>query len=312
MNSSPLSNTPTAVKNDIPRHPIQVVARRTGLSADVIRVWERRYGVVTPERQASGRRLYSDRDIQRLTLLQRATDAGRRISEVAPLPDQALAGLVAEDRREADRLPAADAAGHAKAALLAVREMDAGRLNRQLTAAATELPLPLFLDQVVTPLLTQIGDDWERGRLRIGHEHMASAVLRRLLSGMLGREHEGGPLMLFTTVSGQRHELGLLMAAITAESEGWRALYLGPDMPAAEIAAAAIQSSARAVALGLSARSDAVLLSEQLRQLRLALPEAVALVVGGPLVGEQGALLEELGAFTPVDLAQFRETLSAL
>ena len=91
MNSANLIDTPEAGDRDDPRHPIQVVARRTGLSADVIRVWERRYGVVTPQRQPGGRRVYSDSDIQRLTLLQRATGAGRRISEVAPLPDQVLA-----------------------------------------------------------------------------------------------------------------------------------------------------------------------------------------------------------------------------
>ncbi|MDH3428172.1 MAG: MerR family transcriptional regulator, partial [Gemmatimonadota bacterium] len=94
-----------------PEHPIQVVSHRTGLSADVLRAWERRYGAVRPDRSASRRRLYSDRDIERLILLRRATKAGRTIGQIATLPDDRLRQLVASDvtagiRRIAD-VPAA-------------------------------------------------------------------------------------------------------------------------------------------------------------------------------------------------------------
>ena len=86
-------------------HPIQVVARRTGLTADVIRVWERRYGVVTPERASNSRRLYSDSDVEKLIMLRRATSAGRRIGDVASLPLNKLRELVDKDESAAARLP---------------------------------------------------------------------------------------------------------------------------------------------------------------------------------------------------------------
>jgi DNA-binding transcriptional MerR regulator len=84
----------------VKRHPIQVVVRRTGLTADVLRAWEKRYGVIEPGRSEGGRRLYSDRDIERLRLLRRATGAGRRISQIAGLATEELAALVKEDERE--------------------------------------------------------------------------------------------------------------------------------------------------------------------------------------------------------------------
>ena len=300
-----------------PRHPIQVVARRTGLSADVIRVWERRYGVVTPKRRGGGRRFYSDEDIQRLSLLQRVTSAGRRISEVAGLENSALKKLVEEDGRSDSTFLLGSAAArgvdaHVKHALQAIREMNSGRLHRTLAAASTELPLSLFLDQVIGVLLTRVGDAWEQGSLRVSHEHMASVVIRRFLAGMLGRERSNGPLIVLTTLAGQSHEMGALLAAITAESEGWRALYLGPDLPAAEIAAAAIQIGADAVGLSLQSRGDEAVLAEELQQLRMALPESVPLIVGGKATPSYQSLLTNVGAFIPQDLAAFREILASL
>ena len=89
----------------IGEHPIQVVAQRTGLSPDVLRIWERRYAVVKPSRSATGRRLYSDRDVEHLLLLRRATLAGRSISQVADLDSEELRGLVEADEVAAARSP---------------------------------------------------------------------------------------------------------------------------------------------------------------------------------------------------------------
>src|SRR5512140_1340838 len=91
------------------RHPVRVVTRRTGLSVDVLRAWERRHHVVTPQRTPSGHRLYSDRDIERLVLLYRATLAGRHIGQLAPLGGRALAALVHQDA-SAQTVPNARAA----------------------------------------------------------------------------------------------------------------------------------------------------------------------------------------------------------
>ncbi len=299
------------------RHPIQVVARRTGLSADVIRVWERRYGAVAPKRVAGGRRLYSDNDIKRLALLQEVTSAGRRISEAAELTDEDLAALIREDRQGTGDLLFASAGlqgapAHVQSCLRALREMDPERLRRSLAAAEADLPLPIFLEEVVSTLMRQVGHAWEQGRLRICQEHMASVVVRHHLFGLLRGQNRSGPVILLTTPAGQQHEIGALVAAITAESEGWRALYLGPNLPAAEIAAAAIQWKARAVGLSLQCVADDQVLSVELRQLVLVLPPSVSLIVGGSAAGSYRSLLAELAARTPVDLAAFRQILSTI
>ena len=299
------------------RHPIQVVSRRTGLSNDVIRVWERRYEVVSPQRQETGRRLYSDADIERLSLLQRATSAGRRISEVAGLKNAELKDLVAEDKNNEQVIPSGAISGSGvntfiSEALQERHNMNAAGLHQVLVQASSGLPLLIFIDQVIGELLRKIGELWHDGSLRVGHEHMASGVIKRHLTGMLGRGNSAGPLILMTTPSGQRHEMGALMAAVIAESEGWRVLYLGPDMPATEIAAAAAQSHASLVCLSMQARGDQNMLSEELKQLRIALPESVQLIVGGTAVQYYEELLQNMGALTPADLTAFIDTLSTI
>lgn len=299
-----------------PRHPIQVVSRRTGLSSDVIRVWERRYGAVTPAR-AGGRRIYSDADIRRLSLLQRVTDAGRRISDVADLDDGYLLQLVEEDR-QGGALFAEPAAGGNRVevliedALQATRSLDPERLRQVISTAAIELSQTHLLEQMLVPFLRRIGDAWKKGTLRIGQEHMASAVVRQFLMTMLNRSSKGGPSILFTTPSGHQHELGVLMAAITAESEGWSALYLGPETPAEELAAAAVQADARAVALGLQSGSDESRLMSELSRLQALLPEKTELILSGRYARQHRASLEGLPVRLPETLAEFRELLSEM
>ncbi|MCW8906121.1 MAG: MerR family transcriptional regulator [Sedimenticola sp.] len=299
---------------ETPRHPIQVVSRRTGLSSDVIRVWERRYGAVKPAR-AGGRRIYSDADIRRLSLLQQVTDAGRRISDVAGLDDDLLKQLAEEDRQGAALLQESAAGGNRVEALVedalqATRSLDPERLRQVISAAATELSQTHLLEQMLVPFLRQIGDAWKLGTLRVGQEHLASAVVRQFLMTLLNRSNQSGSSILFTTPPGHRHELGVLMAAITAESEGWSALYLGPETPAEELAAAAVQADARAVALGLQSGGDESRLMPELSRLRALLPEKTELILSGRYARQHRAPLEGLPARLPETLAEFRELLS--
>jgi DNA-binding transcriptional MerR regulator/methylmalonyl-CoA mutase cobalamin-binding subunit len=313
-----MEKKPTADdQKQLARHPIQVVSRRTGLSNDVIRAWEKRYGVVTPERQETGRRLYSDADVHRLVLLQKVTTAGRRISEVAGMENAELEQLLQEDRRSEGALPSPTPGKKGIQAYLdeGLREllnMNPSGLHRVLVQASAQLPLLPFLDQVVGALLEKIGKGWKDGALRVGHEHMAIPEIRRFLISMLGREQANAPVVLISTPTGQRHELGALMAAIAAESEGWRVLYLGPDLPATEIATMAIQSKARAVALSMQARTDEHMLREELRKLALALPDSVPVVVGGRAVPYYRELLEEVPAHTVDNLMEFVDFLGSI
>ncbi|MEJ2509618.1 MAG: MerR family transcriptional regulator [Gammaproteobacteria bacterium] len=306
-------------QHDLPRHPIQVVARRTGLSADVIRVWERRYGAVNPERAPAGRRLYSDDDIERLALLRQVTQAGRRIGDVAGLPHAELAALAAEDRAaqaaEVGALPAnAEASAHLQEALDAVRNMDSLRLQAALSQAAAAFSQPVLVEQVVVPLLRAIGQSWQDGTIRVCHEHLASAVLRAFLDAQRATANMdgSGPTLLIATPTGQGHELGALLVALTAATDGWNTVYLGANTPAADIAAAAARTRARAVSLTISYPGDDPRLADELRTLARQLPNTTTLLAGGRAASAYSGVLEEIGARRGESLADLRALLDSL
>ncbi len=301
-----------------PIHPIGVVAARTGLSADVIRVWERRYGVVDPARDDADRRLYSDADIERLRLLARATSAGRGIGQVAFLGMAELRELVqADDEARWDVARGGAAPGGANGAveespervveraLDRVRAMDSIGLEADLRRSAALLGLSEFLEGVVAPLFRRIGDEWHADRLSVAQEHLASevagSVVTRIAASLAGSR--GAPLVMVGTPAGEQHQIGALLASTAAGAEGWRVAYLGSSIPAEDIASAARAAGARCVALSVVSLSASEAVS-QVRAVREALPPHVGLVVGGAgagAVGERGDLgdvewLRDLGA----------------
>lgn len=298
-------------------HPIQVVARRTGLGADVIRVWERRYAAVEPTRDAAGRRLYSDDDVDRLLLLRRATEGGRRIGDVAHLDAAQLARLVAEDKESAGGAKTTGGAAspaHLDVCLAAVEAVSPADLESALQRASVALSTPALLDQVLVPLLKEIGERYRHGGLRVSHEHAASAVVRTFLAQLVAshRIPERAPVLVLATPAGQRHELGALMAGVSAAAEGWKVIYLGPDLPAEEIAYAAIETKSSAVALSVVYPPDDPRIEDELRRLRRALPSDVVLFIGG--LGAEGykRVLKEIGAVPASDLYEFRRQLDQL
>jgi methylmalonyl-CoA mutase cobalamin-binding domain/chain len=309
------------------RHPIRVVVRRTGVPADLLRAWERRYGVVRPERAETGRRLYSDADIEKLRLLRGLVQAGRRISDVAGLTLAELRGLAEEDRESAVRdIVAADSAvGRAAPgsqdpaqwlaeSIRAVEELDRERLRDVLTRAAIVLSRPQLRKDVLVPLIQEIGERWSNGSLRIVHEHVATAVIRSFV-GSLVEANGYAPAqrqLIIATPPGQNHELGALLAAATAGDLGWGVLYLGPNLPAEEIAAAALQRNARAVGLSLVYPGDDPGLPDQLRKLRRYLGSDVTIFVGGQAAGAYEEVLRETGCLLVEDLASFHKQLNRL
>ena len=302
-----------------PRHPIQVVARRTGLSTDVIRVWERRYGAVTPERSATSRRLYSDADIARLQLLQQATQSGRRISDVATLADDELRQLITADEKVVERVsaraasPGADltALGYIEACKDAIREAEPVALERALSRASVEYSVPDLFERVIIPLMHHIGQSWQEGELRVSQEHMATAVVRSFLGNLVAGSNmaASGPVLIVTTPRGQSHELGALMAAVVAASDGWNVVYLSPNMPANEIAAMVLKRQARVVVLGISYPADDPQLAEELHALRSHLPEDVAIIVGGAACEGYSTALDDIDAETVTSFSDFRTLL---
>lgn len=304
-----------------PRHPIRVVAQRTGLTPDVLRAWEKRYGVVSPERTDTGQRLYTDEDVERLRLLRQVTDAGRSIGRVSELSLAQLKALAAEDesqRLEADRVRSTaaveGAAQHVQVALEAVSSMEPGRLDAVLMQAALRLGSRSFLEQVAVPLMHEVGELWHAGRLGVANEHMATAAVQRVLGWLMWSWSEtgGGPVIVVGTPAGQRHELGALLCAAVASEEGWRVVYLGSDVPAPDIARAAEQRGARLVALSTVYPPSSAEVAAELRTLGELLPEGVGLVVGGAAAQSYLDVIREAGGMVMTDLASLRAVVENL
>jgi DNA-binding transcriptional MerR regulator len=272
------------------RHPIRVVSRRTGLSPALLRAWEKRYGVVTPSRSEGGQRLYSDADVHRLALLHRVVEEGRNISQVSSLSLERLEALVEEDQQERigppmpEPLDMVSVLGILEGARRAVDEMDPGELERVLTRGAMAVSVPTLTDDILIPLLEGIGSSWRKGQLGPAHEHVASVVIRRFLEWLLNAVDagKGAPILVAATPAQERHELGALLSAVSAAAEGWKGFYLGPDLPASEIASAAVRLGAQVVALSLVDPGLTSSFPEEIMALRRALPPSVRLVVGGP------------------------------
>jgi methanogenic corrinoid protein MtbC1 len=299
-------------------HPLQVVVRRTGLSADVIRAWERRYRAVRPQRSQSNRRLYSDEELDRLQLLARATRQGRHIGQVAALPTAQLRKLVEGDEG-AVRPPApAPLKGPATprallpAAISAVRALDAAALEDVLGRAAVALPRAALLEELIAPLMHRIGEMWREGQLRVMHEHLASAVVRNCLAQIARSGGNGAPVLVAATPAGQRHEFGALLAALEAEAAGFAAAYLGPDLAVDEIAGAAAELKARVVALSLVYPGDDPRLPAELARLRRMLGEGTAVLAGGAAAPDYAPALERAGIEVIPSLAALRARLHAL
>jgi len=311
-----------------PRHPIQVVSRRTGLTSDTLRAWEKRYAAVEPERASGGRRLYSDEDIERLSLLRRASKAGRRIGDIAGMPTGELKALVAEDEAAGsvvdltgrpvairgttavsrEKLAPAE---YVSAIRRAVGELDPEALERSLARACVDLSTPELFEQVIEPAMRQIGDDWVTGEIRVSQEHLASAVVRSLLGRLLdvSAPHESAPKIVVGTPAGQIHEIGALMAAITAIDAGWGVVYLGPNLPANDLAHAVRETGARALVLSIVYPGDDPRLPAELVRIREATPDPVSILVGGRSASSYGETLEQIGAVVVRGLTRFRDEL---
>jgi DNA-binding transcriptional MerR regulator/methylmalonyl-CoA mutase cobalamin-binding subunit len=302
---------------DEPRHPIGVVSSRSGIPQDVLRAWERRYGAVVPHRSATRRRLYSDDDIRRFRLLKQLVDCGRRISDVATLPVDALERLVSEDRdavvATAPRVPAG-ARELLQAGLEAVDRLDASRLRRILADASVAMSPASLRDDLICPLLHETGRRWRTGELRISQEHLATAVVRSFVGAWRTDTvaGAGSPCILIGTPSGQRHEIGALLAAVAAEEVGWRAIYVGPDLPAEEIAAAAQAATAGAVGLSLVGLAGDSAIHEELRRVRSLLGDGIPIFAGGDAAGSYGATLRKIGATILDGLGDFQAALDAV
>jgi DNA-binding transcriptional MerR regulator/methylmalonyl-CoA mutase cobalamin-binding subunit len=297
---------------DEAHYPVRAVIARTGLTADVLRAWERRYGAVRPRRSAGGQRLYSEEDVARLTLLRRATQAGHSIAEVARLRTEALEALVDQSLAAAPATAPDLESAVIRAALAATERLDGPALEATLKRAALALGTG-FVDRIAPRLLTTVGERWHDGALSPAHEHLATSVVRRVLDWVLDAHTPPAraPRLVVATPAGEHHELGAMLVAAAAVAEGWAVVYLGADLPASDIVAAAQQVRARAVALSAVYANGAGTLAEVKRTAR-GLSRGTTLFVGGPAIDAGIDGLQDAGGRVLADIPALRRALRRL
>lgn len=219
-----------------PLYNIKAVVQRTGIPADTVRAWERRYSVPLPRRTNTGRRLYSERDIATIRWLRERTNAGMTISQaiqqLRSLGDEALA----ESPPEVDRGPRSldVLTGELLQALL--------RFDHQAADAAVEEAYALYRVEDVclrlfSPALVQIGERWRRDEATVAQEHFASHFIQRRLDALLQAytPSPGRGVILTACAPDELHELGILMLSVFLVRRAWQVVYLGANVPVADL-----------------------------------------------------------------------------
>lgn len=279
------------------RYPIRAVSKLTGIGTDTLRAWERRYGAVAPERDERGR-VYTEADVARLRLLHRAISSGHSVGRIATLSDRELRRLATartEAVRSAPPAPRAtlDAASFGEALL----RLDSLAIDQEFSRLAAVLPPLELVRDVLLPAIRDVGDAWNRKPGGIAHEHLISATMRHLLGSFL-RLHarrDAKIRLLFATPAGDRHEIGILGAAMLAASSGLGVSYVGPDLPASEIVEAVKSAGAQVLVLGLTLTGDLRPRERELRAIVRGLPADVELWAGGPGAEAHVGLLSARG-----------------
>lgn len=294
-------------------YSIQAAAQRSGLTVHVIRAWERRYGALHPQRSDTRRRLFTEEDVERLTLLKTGRDQGRDLATLSKLPMADLRRAVLPEKLATSPAPQTESHNDIVEHLLAL----AGNLEGDLLALSLARTLSRLgtrdaLHQVILPFITSVGDGWHTGQIRIAEEHLATNILTTLLCGELQQINplHGVATLVVATPRNQRHELGALIAGIAGALAGWHAIYLGGDLPAEEIIHAARVSKAKALALSIVYPLNDPELDKDLRKLGELRQDGIEILVGGDASQGYADALQAIGARQAGTLCQIEGLLS--
>jgi DNA-binding transcriptional MerR regulator len=255
------------------------LTKRTGVSPELLRAWEQRYGLLQPTRTPGGFRLYSTGDEARVQRMQRLVSGGLAAAQAARL---VLSGGEPEPRTDSGSATTLEeAAANLSAALDRLDEQAANSALDRLFSAYT---VETVLQEVVLPYLHRLGERWEAGEVSVAQEHFASNLLRGRLLGLAQGWGQGqGPLAILACVPGEQHELGLLAFGVALRRRGWRITYLGTDSPIGAVADIA-RSLAPAVVVLLSINPDNFL--DHAREIRELANQVPVMIAGTGATGE--------------------------
>ena len=257
---------------------IAAVAQRTGIGADTLRKWERRYGVLRPNRTAGGQRRYDERDVARVEWLRDRLAEGFRIGEAAALlADDAATASSTDELRDA--------------IVAAVSAPDPRQLNTLVELAFTLHDVETAIEEILAPALRLVGDSWQEGAERIAEEHLLSEAVRSRLRVLLSdRRHAVRGTAVLACGPGERHELGLLALAVLLQADGWLVAYVGADVPLDAVVELAEQIDADVLCVSVTLPASYERVVAELSE--VALPDRLRVVVGGSAAPDAAALAD--------------------
>lgn len=263
---------------------ITTVSRLTGIPRNTLLAWERRYNLVSPQRQENGYRAYTDADVDYLRTIKQLVDSGYRISEAITLIEERSPSVGA---RSAGVSSEQDFGSLRKSLLDALLSFD------RSGAEACVLPVSMsghefLMDTLYLPLLKEIGDGWHEGRISISQEHFASAFIRERMLAMLvavGFGPSGGRRTICACMSGEQHDGGLLSVAVRLTLRGHHVSWLGANVPAESLVDAANTQRSEIVCVSAIVAGNDV--ESYAREVRAGLNPGCMLIMGGAAVREQ-------------------------
>ena len=295
------------LSTNIPWANISAVERDTGLSKDILRAWERRYGFPKPSRDSNGDRVYPADQLEKLRVIRRLIDSGLRPRDVVSEPLDALnartQALPSSAPRKDGEFTAADEA------LRLLKSHQTAELRQFLSHSLMRIGLQRFVLELVVPLNELVGNAWIEGRIEIFEEHLYAEQIQQLLRHAIGTMSDAGrgPRILLTTLPGEQHKLGLVMAEACFSVEGAQCISLGVQTPVWDIVQAARVHHADIVALSSSQVTPANVVCANLADLSSQLDADIELWCGGSLW--RNARRKVPGVKTMATLAQIPSAL---
>ncbi|NOK17309.1 MerR family transcriptional regulator [Corallococcus carmarthensis] len=279
---------------------IHIAAELSGVRVELIRAWERRYGVLVPERTPAGYRVYTDRDVALLKRLKALTDEGVAISEAAKLLPQLRAELDAVARppppeHHEEQLGSRPEAWRA-AVMAAAETYDQPRVARVLDEVLAALPPLKAFEDVLVPVQREVGERWHAGTLSVAQEHLVTQVVReRVVSLLHGAPRGGRKHAVLACFPEEEHEIGLLGAALRLRYAGLRVTLLGQRVPAEGLGETVARAKPDVVGLSAVMNRGATVFEDVLTRIRDALPQGLPLWVGGPAAQAHADVCARLG-----------------
>jgi DNA-binding transcriptional MerR regulator len=272
--------------------PIRTVSLLTGVNAVTLRAWERRYGLITPQRTPKGHRLYTEQDVERINRIVEFLDQGISVSHVKPLLDRVPGEAVTPAITGNDDLWK----DYQERMLGAIEGFDEPALDHAYNDALSLYPIDVVNQRLTTPLLCLLGERWKKREAGVAEEHFFSVYLRNKLGTRIHHRNQrgNGPLLLLACLPGELHEIGLLFFALAAVNTGYRVLILGANTPLQQIPAVLDKKACAGVILSSSSKPARGVLGSGLAVLTSRVTPPV--FVGGKTAVSHREILEQDGA----------------